>query len=128
MSDEMAFGAMSVIRDRRADRIPDDVSVLGFDDHQLAEVLELTTVRQHVERHGAHAARLLLDHLEAGEVNHVEVGTELVVRGSTGRASGAHGVPSRLVGSARRSALDRTPCKRFHLATGTTRGTDKWLK
>ena len=82
MSDEMAYGAMGAIRDVGLG-VPDDISVVGFDDHELAEVFELTTVRQHAEQHGAIAARLLLDHLDRGAVDHVKVPTELVVRSST---------------------------------------------
>ena len=91
MSDEMAFGAMSVIRASGL-RIPDDISLLGFDDHPLTDVLQLTTVRQHVERHGALAARLLLEHLDSGEVKHLEVETELIIRSSTA-PPGARGEP-----------------------------------
>lgn len=89
MSDEMAFGAMAAIRDRGL-RIPDDIAVVGFDDHELAHVFQLTTVCQHVEVHGAIAARSLLNHHDHGEVVHVSVPTELVVRSSTKTADQGH--------------------------------------
>ena len=42
-SDEMAFGALRALR-RAGLRVPNDVSVLGFDDQDLADLLELSTV------------------------------------------------------------------------------------
>lgn len=59
MSDEMAFGALREIS-RRDMRCPDDVSIVGVDDHEFSEVIGLTTVQQQVAEHGAVAARLLL--------------------------------------------------------------------
>ncbi|WP_149181971.1 LacI family DNA-binding transcriptional regulator [Streptomyces sp. TRM49041] len=61
-SDEMAMGALRALRMHRL-TAPDDVSVIGFDDHELAEVLGLTTVAQPVAEQGAQAARLLLRQL-----------------------------------------------------------------
>src|SRR5579875_361656 len=46
-SDEMAFGALRVIRERGL-RVPDDVAVMGFDDHPFSELVELSTVHQPV--------------------------------------------------------------------------------
>lgn len=62
-SDEMAMGALRALRRHRL-RVPQDVSVVGFDDHQLADVAGLTTVAQPVAAQGAEAARLLLQQLE----------------------------------------------------------------
>lgn len=85
-SDQMAFGAYEAIR-RRGLRVPDDVSVVGFDD--LPEVRwsspPLTTVRQPLAEMGGLAARTVL-RLTAGETvdsPRVELATELVVREST---------------------------------------------
>ena len=55
----MAFGAFIAAR-RLELAIPGDVSLVGVDDHEVAEVLGLTTVRQRVVDHGALAARTLL--------------------------------------------------------------------
>ena len=44
--------------------MPDDVSIIGFDDHELASVVGLTTVAQQVMLQGRLAARLVLDELE----------------------------------------------------------------
>jgi DNA-binding LacI/PurR family transcriptional regulator len=67
MSDEMAFGALLALRDvgRSA---PHDLSIVGVDDHDLALVVGLTTVRQSVSDHGSRAARLLIDQLEGAPV------------------------------------------------------------
>ena len=88
LSDEMAFGALLAARELDLD-IPGDLSLVGVDDHEVAVVLGLTTVRQHVVEHGAVAARALLRQL-AGEDHAAEhrVGdVELVVRSSTPSAT-----------------------------------------
>lgn len=87
LSDEMAFGAMRALR-RSGLRVPDDVSVVGFDDHDMADLLDLTTVAQPVVEQGVAVARLLLDQLAVGPHNEVarpvvSLPTRLVVRGST---------------------------------------------
>ena len=63
-SDEMAFGAMQVLQ-RAGIRIPAELSVIGFDDHELAGAFELTTVGQPISAQGAAAARWLTAGLEA---------------------------------------------------------------
>ncbi|MBT8038616.1 MAG: LacI family DNA-binding transcriptional regulator [Gammaproteobacteria bacterium] len=73
-------------------RVPEDLSVAGFDDSALATVTwpDLTTIRQPVERMGEIAARKLLAQLRS-DVEPVELplATEpkLVIRHSTGRHS-----------------------------------------
>ncbi|MGI9052472.1 MAG: LacI family DNA-binding transcriptional regulator, partial [Ilumatobacteraceae bacterium] len=52
LSDEMAFGAVIAARQLGLD-VPGDLSLVGVDDHDLAEVVGLTTVRQRVVEHGA---------------------------------------------------------------------------
>ena len=54
-SDEMAVGALKTLRDLNL-RVPDDVSVIGFDDNEVAEYVELTTIRQPVAQFGEMAA------------------------------------------------------------------------
>lgn len=84
-SDEMAYGAMRAIR-RAGLRVPQDIAVIGFDDHQTADLLDLTTIRQPVAEQGAKLAAMLLACLanpEATEPFDVVLDTELVVRGST---------------------------------------------
>ena len=84
LSDEMAFGAVIAARELGID-IPGDVSLVGVDDHEAAEVMGLTTVRQGVVGHGARAAAALLRSLggEGGAPFHDVRPIELVVRQST---------------------------------------------
>jgi DNA-binding LacI/PurR family transcriptional regulator len=62
MSDEMAFGALRALRRARV-AVPEEVSLIGFDDHELAAALDLATVAQPVVAQGRRAAELLLDEL-----------------------------------------------------------------
>jgi DNA-binding LacI/PurR family transcriptional regulator len=82
----MAIGVMAAARAQGL-RIPEDLSVIGIDDHALSNVLGLTTVRQDVTAQGHLAGEILLRLLGVltGEDlgTHVVVPTELVVRGST---------------------------------------------
>ncbi|MER6756462.1 LacI family DNA-binding transcriptional regulator [Micromonospora echinofusca] len=63
--DEMAMGAMTALRDAGL-RVPQDVSVIGVDDHDLASVLGLSTIAQPAAEQGRLAARILLDPLHGG--------------------------------------------------------------
>lgn len=86
-SDEMAMGVILAARDLGL-RVPDALSVVGVDGHEMGEAFGLTTVRQFPERQGARAARRLLTHLvdppQAAEIDlHEIIPTELVVRSST---------------------------------------------
>jgi LacI family transcriptional regulator len=88
-SDETAFGVIEAARARGL-RIADDLSIVGFDDIQVARMASppLTTVRQPLREMGGVAVRTAL-RLAAGEKidsHHVELATELVVRGSTAPA------------------------------------------
>jgi LacI family repressor for deo operon, udp, cdd, tsx, nupC, and nupG len=65
ISDETAFGALWAARDRGI-VVPEQLSVIGVDDHDNAPVVGLTTVHQDVAEHGAHAARLVIDLLSGG--------------------------------------------------------------
>jgi DNA-binding LacI/PurR family transcriptional regulator len=60
LSDRLAEGALRAAA-RRGLRVPDDLSVVGFDDAAIAAPLGLTTVRQPSRSKGEHAARALLD-------------------------------------------------------------------
>ncbi|WP_088979350.1 LacI family DNA-binding transcriptional regulator [Micromonospora coxensis] len=60
--DEMAMGAISALRDAGL-RVPQDVSVIGVDNHDLAGVLGLSTIAQPAAEQGRLAVRLLLDPL-----------------------------------------------------------------
>ncbi|KAA9165859.1 LacI family transcriptional regulator [Amycolatopsis acidicola] len=85
-SDATALGVMEAAR-RKGLRVPEDLSVVGFDDTMLAALTTpgLTTVRQPLQDMGRVALRTLL-RLAAGETldsHHVELATNLVERGST---------------------------------------------
>ncbi|MGP5073034.1 LacI family DNA-binding transcriptional regulator [Arthrobacter rhombi] len=58
-SDEMAFGAILAARDLGL-RVPEDVSVIGIDGHELGELLGLTTIAQDPGGQGAAAVGKLL--------------------------------------------------------------------
>ena len=90
MSDAMAIGAMRSLRDRGL-AIPRDVSVIGFDDVDLASHVDppLTTVRQPMRRKGEEAVELLVEIIGRrgpGEPEHRHLETRLIVRGSAGPA------------------------------------------
>lgn len=85
MSDEMAFGALAEL-DRRGLCPGRDVSVIGVDDHDVSQVLGLTTIRQRVAAQGAAAARAVLSVIAGAPVTLEPTVSpvELVVRTSTG--------------------------------------------
>jgi DNA-binding LacI/PurR family transcriptional regulator len=86
-SDEMAIGAVAAVR-RAGLRVPEDVSVIGIDDHEMAEFFDLTTVAQPAREQGRVAAAMLLaamdpdcpkDAIPPTQI----VDTTLIVRGTT---------------------------------------------
>ncbi len=88
-SDDIGVGVLEAARARGL-RIPEDLSVVGFDDTQLARFASppLTTVRQPLHDMGRVALRTALE-LAAGEQvdsHYVELATRLIVRRSTGAA------------------------------------------
>lgn len=87
ISDEMAVGAMHSLSQHGLS-VPEDVSIIGFDDHEVAEAVGLTTVRQRPGAIGARAAVRLVDELGGApppSTLHECLTTELVVRSSTRR-------------------------------------------
>ncbi len=84
MSDEMAFGAIWAARNAGLS-IPEDLAVIGVDNHDLAEMMGLTTICQDVDQHGVVAARRLVEVLEGrgAAAGPVEVATRLIVRTTT---------------------------------------------
>jgi LacI family transcriptional regulator len=85
-NDNVAAGTMRAAR-KLGLRVPEDLSVVGFDDVEFAELLTppLTTVRQPLEEMGRMAVSLLTRLIERQplEAVHVELATRLVVREST---------------------------------------------
>lgn len=93
-SDEMAIGAILAARDMGL-HVPDDVSIVGIDDHELSAFFGLTTVAQFPELQGRMAAEILLDQLHPetrtkGSLN-TSLPYELLVRSSTSRPRSARG-------------------------------------
>ncbi len=85
LSDQMAIGALRRARELGV-RVPGDVSLIGFDDHDMSAAFGITTMRQDVDAQGRRAAELLLGAI-AGETEvHEESDVELVRRQSTGPA------------------------------------------
>ena len=68
-------------------RIPDDISIVGFDDipQSVSVYPQLTTVRQPLAEMGARATQMLLKLIEnpAQPAQRVELHTDLIVRAST---------------------------------------------
>jgi alanine racemase len=90
MSDAIAVGAIRALRGFDLD-VPDDVSVVGFDDVDLATHVEpaLTTVHQPIDQKGEEAVRALVDVIEhpgSDRPEHQRLETRLIVRESTGPA------------------------------------------
>lgn len=83
-SDEMAMGAMMAARDL-GKRVPEDLSIIGIDGHELGEFFGLTTVSQFPETQGRLAAAALLEALDSdpAPAHNVDLPFELVVRRST---------------------------------------------
>ncbi|WP_055717880.1 LacI family DNA-binding transcriptional regulator [Streptomyces torulosus] len=84
-NDTVALGACAALRDSGL-RIPDDVSVAGFDDlpFSIDAVPALTTVRLPLAEAGARAGRIAMGREEAPPGGIATVRGELMVRGSTG--------------------------------------------
>ena len=87
VNDFTAFGVMQCLLDRGI-RIPEDISVVGFDDIPLASFMPvpLTTVSQPKQEIGRQAALILLEMIEEERklIETVHLPTSLVIRSSTG--------------------------------------------
>lgn len=83
-NDQTAFGVYEVAESLNI-RIPQDVSVIGFDNVPESENYNLTTVDQHIDRMGYTATKMLIDLINGNEIEstQVKIDTELVIRGST---------------------------------------------
>jgi DNA-binding LacI/PurR family transcriptional regulator len=91
-NDHMAFAVMDVLRFELGLRVPQDVSVVGFDDVPPAAwpAYNLTTYRQPVDLMVAETVAMLIAKIgsERAEPRRVVLDGELVIRGSTGRRRG----------------------------------------
>ncbi len=84
MSDIQAVGCIQAVRESGL-RVPEDISVIGFDDVQLSRYIGLTTVRQHLEQSGYLGMQILMDMLMTPEqvISRHLPPLELVVRATT---------------------------------------------
>jgi DNA-binding LacI/PurR family transcriptional regulator len=86
-NDRCAVGVLDMLR-RSGVEVPDDVSVIGFDDSQLSRLahIDLTTVRQDIARISEYAVRAAAERLDEGRTASREIvlDPQLVVRGTSG--------------------------------------------
>ncbi len=86
-ADTAAFGLIAGLREGGVS-VPEDVSVIGFDDIEMAAFYDpaLTTIRQERRVLGRRAAEVLLARLDGKDTPSEIVGVTLLKRGSTGPA------------------------------------------
>ncbi len=89
----MSIGALRALHDMGV-RIPDELSLIGFDDLELAELLSppLTVISRPAVEQGVLAMRLLRNRIEAkrsGRAQHIVLDTRLTVRGSCRQLHGS---------------------------------------
>ncbi len=91
-NDHMAFKVMDVLRFELGLAVPEEVSVVGYDDVQAAgwQAYDLTTVRQPANQMVSETVRLLLAQIEGENTppSQIEIGGPLVLRGSARIAKG----------------------------------------
>ena len=88
----MAIGTILAARDMGL-RVPEDISVIGIDDHELSDFFGLSTVAQFPALQGRQAVEILMDQLHPTRPSSSAVNTplrfELIVRSSTARPEAA---------------------------------------
>ncbi len=80
-SDIQAVIVMRVARQMNI-KIPDDLAIIGFDDIDIAELVDLTTIRQHLDESGRLATELLLSRISDPDraLHHVNIPLTLIER------------------------------------------------
>ena len=86
-SDHQALGVLEAAESAGVP-VPERLSVIGYDDVELARYTGLTTVSQPLEASGARGAELLLGALSGAPVRAEEMRLELRIRDTTGPAAG----------------------------------------
>jgi DNA-binding LacI/PurR family transcriptional regulator len=85
-SDSQAIGILDAANEMGMN-IPEDLSVIGYDDIRDAAYVNLTTINQHLVKSGVSGAQMLLDMLaepDSKARNNQKLAVDLVVRGTTG--------------------------------------------
>jgi LacI family transcriptional regulator len=93
-SDTQALGVLEAAEELGV-AVPGDLSVVGYDDIELARYAGLTTVAQPLEESGARGAALLLAALEGAAAEATQLPIELVVRSTTGPRAASRGGAAR---------------------------------
>lgn len=88
-SDTITLGVIDAARELKL-FVPDDLSVIGFDDIEIAQFAGLSTVRQQLFETGVMGAEMLLSLLDNSDQDYAEhlLPTELVVRQTTTQFKG----------------------------------------
>jgi len=83
-ADIQALSVLKVTRDLSV-KVPEQLAVIGFDDIDSAEFLDLTTIRQHLDESGKLAVELLLSHIAdpSRPPQHVNIPLNLIERQTT---------------------------------------------
>ena len=91
-SDTQALGVIAAARELGL-HVPDDLSVIGYDDIEAADYVGLTTVRQQLFESGRRGAEILLSEIKARSEQPpvARLAPELVVRATTAPPKGGRG-------------------------------------
>lgn len=83
-ADVQALSVMKAAREMNV-KVPEQLAVVGFDDIDSAEFMDLTTIRQHLDESGRLAVEILLDHMADPdhELQHVDLPLQLIERRTT---------------------------------------------
>ena len=84
-SDPLAFGCLNYLT-KNGISVPDQIKLVGFDDHSMSSAMDLTTIRQPVREMGRTAAIRIMDMIAGKEIapKRVRLPVELVERGTAG--------------------------------------------
>lgn len=80
-TDLQALGVLKAARQMNI-RIPDQLAIIGFDDLDMADYEDLTTVRQHLDESGRIAIEILLSHISDNTrpIQHITLPLTLIKR------------------------------------------------
>ena len=112
-SDHMAFGVMDTLRSELGLRVPQDVSIIGFDNVPQAawDSYQLTTVEQPVEAMVEATVNLLQNYLRSDQVpasEHVVVPVRLLLRGSVKNLASIESIDAKQTANKAVNKLTRT--------------------